>query len=213
MPFPPPLRRAHTRSREELLVRRLGQRACGGRKTPPTTDCGYTSPASGPPGAAALPAAAQGGGTPGRTGGRAPGPRGRVRVRSARRAGRTLALLFAAAVAGACTDLVAPGPDAAAPTAAIPDPGLVTVEWTAPPASRDIGVLLELEGPGIASVAAPGLEVHEFRRTRRASGHLGGTAALGPAAVVPDPGPRRAGALEDYGLRDAAEYRAVISSP
>ena len=100
------------------------------------------------------------------------------------------------------------------------DPGFLTVEWTGPAAARDIGVLIELEGPGIETVRAPGLDLYQ-------------SAAPGPRQIVVA-GALRSGALvefrvpdrgqlaqyrvrvvqvtgEDYALRDPGEYRAVIA--
>ena len=148
------------------------------------------------------------------------GRRGRSPVRGmrrrARKAGYALAMLLAATMAWSCTD-GSVGP--AAPAAAVRDPGFLTVEWTGPAAARDIGVLIELEGPGVETVRASGLDVYQ-------------SAAPGPRQIVVA-GALRSGALvqfrvpdrgrlplyrvrvvqvtgEDYALRDPGEYRAVI---
>ena len=185
--------------------------------------CGRSSTDSGPAGAAALLGLA----APGRrrtskqpkrgdSGRRARSPVRGVR-RRARKAGYALAMLLAATMAGSCSDGSA-GP--AAPAAAVRGPGFLTVEWTGPAAARDIGVLIELEGPGIETVRAPGLDLYE-------------SSAPGPRQIVVA-GALRSGALmqfkvpdrgqlplyrvrvvqvtgEDYALRDPGEYRAVIA--
>ena len=184
--------------------------------------CGRSSTDSGPASSAALLGAAAAGR---RRTSKQPrrgdsGRRGRSPVRGmrrrARKAGYALAMLLAAAMAWSCTDGSA-GP--AAPAAAVRGPGFLTVEWTGPAAARDIGVLIELEGPGIETVRAPGLDLYQ-------------SAAPGPRQIVVA-GALRSGALvefrvpdrgqlplyrvrvvqvtgEDYALRDPGEYRAVI---
>ena len=184
--------------------------------------CGRSSTDSGPASSAALLGAAAAGrrrtskqprrGDSGRCG-RSPV---RGMRRRARKAGYALAMLLAATMAWSCTDGSA-GP--AAPAAAVRGPGFLTVEWTGPAAARDIGVLIELEGPGIETVRAPGLDLYQ-------------SAAPGPRQIVVA-GALRSGALvefrvpdrgqlplyrvrvvqvtgEDYALRDPGEYRAVI---
>ena len=183
-------------------------------------DRGGTATDSRPAGGAALPAAAQGGRTSGRTGGAPPGPRRRRPKRRARRRGGKggsglLAMLLAAAVTWSCTDR------AVGPAAIVPDPGFLTVELSAPAANRDIGVLGEIEGPGIGTVRAPGYDLYESESPE-------------PRRIVVA-GPLRAGELlqfevpdrnqlplyrvrvvevtgEDYGPRDPGEYRAVITN-
>ena len=183
-------------------------------------DCGGTSGGSGPVGAAALPAAARGGGTSGRTGGRAPGRRPGVR-RVRRRQGSApyaLAVLLAAVMTWSCTD---GSPAPTAPAATVPDPGILTLEWTGPAAGRDIGVLLELEGPGIEAVHAPGLELYESSTPGPHRIVVAGDLRPGPLVHlrVPDRGrlaEYRVRVIEvtgeDYGLRDAGDYRAAIRS-
>ena len=182
--------------------------------------CGPVPADSGPAPSSALPAAARGGGASRRTKGRAPGPRGRASARRVRRRRRrgpvpcALALLLAAA--WSCTE-GAVGP--AAPAAGVPDPGFLTVEWTPPPASRAVGVLLELEGPGIESVRAPGYEVYESAPAERRRIVVAGELEAGPLVRfrVPDRGrldEYRVRVVEvtdeDYGLGDVGEYGAVI---
>ncbi len=186
------------------------------------TDCGTTSD-SVPPASAALLAAAAA--RPGRRRRKRP----RRRRRRARMAGRALALLLAA-TAWSCTgDLVGPPAgdaaartgEGAAPAAALSGPGLLTIGWTAPPGRRDIGVLLELEGPGIASVQAPGLELHRSGEPGRLRIIVAGSIRAGPLVRfrVPDRAELplyRVRVLEvtgeDFGLRDAGEYRAAITA-
>ena len=185
--------------------------------------CGRSSTDPGPASAAALLGAAAAGR---RRTSKQPkrgdsGRRGSLPIRGmrrrARKAGYALAMLLAATMAWSCSD-GSVGP--AAPAAAVRGPGFLTVEWTGPAAARDIGVLLELEGPGIETVRAPGLDVYQ-------------SAAPGPRQLVVS-GALRSGALvqfrvpdrgqlplyrvrvvqvtgEDYALRDPGEYRAVIT--
>ena len=143
--------------------------------------------------------------------------------RPARRPTCALALLLAATTAWSCTgDLV--GPPAAerpGPATAEAGPGFLTVEWTAPAAGRAIGVLLELEGPGIdAVVGAPGLELYHSAQPGRHRIVVAGGLEDGPLLRfrVPDRGRLALYRVrvtevtgEDYGLRDTGEYRAVIA--
>ncbi|MXX35488.1 MAG: hypothetical protein F4Z50_12110, partial [Gemmatimonadetes bacterium] len=181
-------------------------------------DCGRTSgDAGGAAGAAALLGAAWGRRASGRGGGRAPRPRARTRVRRGRRRARYAAgVLLAATAALSCGD-GAGGP--VGPAAAVPDPGFVTVELAAPAAHRDIGVLLELEGPGIEAVRAPGLEVYESGASGRRRVILAGPVEAGPLMQFHVPDRNRLALYrvrvvevtgEDYGLRDAGEYRTVL---
>ena len=183
--------------------------------------CGSTSTDSGPA-AAAMPAAAAAGSRsiPRRPRRRDSGRRGRCRGRSsiggirhrARVAGYALAILLAA-MTWSCTE------GSVGPVAAKPDPGFLTVEWSGPATNRDVGVLLELEGPTIDAVRAPGLELYESSAPGPHRIVVAGV--LRPGALVqfrvPD---RNQFALyrvrvlqvtgEDYGLRDVGEYQAVI---
>ena len=187
------------------------------------TNCGTTSPDSVPPASAVLLAAAAA--RPGRRRGKRP----RRRRRRARLAGRALALLLAA-TAWSCTgDLVGPPAgdpaartaEVAAPAADLSGPGLLSVEWNAPPGRRDIGVLLELEGPAVASVHAPGLELYWSGEPGRLRIIVAGSIRAGPLVRfrVPDRAELplyRVRVLEvtgeDFGLRDAGEYRAAITA-
>ncbi|MCY3706213.1 MAG: hypothetical protein OXH08_12075 [Gammaproteobacteria bacterium] len=182
-------------------------------------DCGGTSTDAGPAGAAALPAAARGGGTSRRTGGRAPGPRGRSPVRRMRRRrGRVpypLAVLLAAAVSWSCTD------GAGGPAAPAPDPGFLTVELAAPAAISNTGVLLELVGPGIDAVRAPGYELYEAGAAERRRIVVAGALRPGPLVQFEVPDRNRLALYrvhvlqvtgEDYELRDPGDYRALIRS-
>ena len=151
------------------------------------------------------------------------GRRGRCRGRSsmggirhrARVAGYALAMLLAA-MTWSCTE------GSVGPVAATPDPGFLTVEWSGPATHRDVGVLLELEGPTIDDVRAPGLELYESSAPGPHRIVVAGV--LRPGALVqfrvPD---RNQFALyrvrvlqvtgEDYGLRDVEEYQAMITLP
>ena len=181
--------------------------------------CGGTSTDAGPASSAALLAAAAAGhrGMSRRRRRHDSGRRGRRPVRAkrrrARRAGYALAMLLAA-MTWSCAD------DSVGPAAIAEDPGFLTVEWTAPAANRDIGVLLELEGPGIETVRAPGLELYQSGAPGRLRIIVAGSLRAGPLVQfqVPDRGQLplyRARVLqvtgEDYGLRDKGEYRAVIT--
>ena len=149
--------------------------------------------------------------------------------RPARRGACALALLLAASASWSCTgDLVGPpaaerdpAPHLPAPATAPQGPGFLTVEWTAPAAGRAIGVLLELEGPGIeAVVGAAGTQVYHFAASGRQRIVVAGPLESGPLLRfrVPD---RAQLALyrvrvlqvteEDYRLGDTGEYRAVAS--
>ena len=134
--------------------------------------------------------------------------------RRARKAGSALAMLLAATMAWSCTD------GSVGPTAAEQDPGFLTIEWTGPAAARDIGVLLELEGPGIETVRAPGLDLYESSAPGRYQVVVAGSLRAGPLMQfkVPDRGQfplYRVRVVqvtgEDYALRDPGEYRAVIT--
>ena len=163
--------------------------------------------------------------------GRRPGPPRRPRRRGsgprpARRAACALALLLAATTAWSCTgDLVGPAaaerdpaPHLPAPATAPRGPGFLTIEWKAPVAGPAIGVLLELEGPGIEAVEAPSLELYHSAVPGRHRIVVAGSFDNGPLLRfrVPDRGRLaryRVRVLqvtgEDYGLRDTGEYRAV----
>ena len=181
--------------------------------------CGPTSTGSGPPSAAGLLAAAAAGGrrTPRRTRRRGSGRPGRKPIRTARRRGRfagyALAVLLAATTVWSCTE------GSVAPAAYVQDPGFLTVEWSGPAASRDVGVLLELEGPTIDAVRAPGLELYESSAPGPHRIVVAGVLRPGPLVQfrVPDRGQfalYRVRVLEvtgeGYGLRDPTEYRAVV---
>ena len=182
--------------------------------------CGPTSTGSGPPSAAGLLAAAAAGRPwiSRRTRRRGSGRPGRKSIRAARRRGRfagyALATLLAVTMTLSCTE------GSVGPAANVQDPGFLTVEWTGPAAGRGIGVLLELEGPGIEAVRAPGFELYESRASGRHEIVVAGSLRAGPLVQfrVPDRGQLplyRVRVLEvageDYELRDAGEYRAVIT--
>ena len=180
--------------------------------------CGPTSTGSGPPSAAGLLAAAAAGRPWRRTRRRGSGRPGRKSIRAARRRGRfagyALATLLAVTMTLSCTE------GSVGPAAYVPDPGFLTVEWTGPAAGRGIGVLLELEGPGIEAVRAPGFELYESRASGRHEIVVAGPLRAGPLVQfrVPDRGQLplyRVRVLEvageDYELRDAGQYQAVIT--
>ena len=182
--------------------------------------CGSTSTGSGPAAAALLGGAAAGSrSSPRRPGRRDSGRRGRSSIRGIRRrvrkAGQVLAVLLAATTAWSCTEGGLVGP-----VAAPPDPGFLTVEWSGPAASRDVGVLLEFEGPTIDVVRAPGLEMYESSAPGPHRIVVAGVLRPGPLVQfrVPDRGQFALYSVrvlevtgEDYGLRDVGEYRAVIT--
>ena len=180
--------------------------------------CGRTSTDSGPAAGALLGGAAAGGrSTPRRPGRRGSGRRGRKPTRTARRRGRfagyALATLFAATLTLSCTE------GSVGPAAYVPDPGFLTVEWSGPAAHRDVGVLLEFEGPTIDAVRAPGFELYESNSPGPQRIVVAGSLRPGPFVEfrVPD---RNRFALyrvrvvevtgEGYGLRDPTEYRAAV---
>ena len=143
------------------------------------------------------------------------GPTRRTRRRGGMRR-QVLAALFAAATAWSCAD----GEGPAGPAPAVQDPGLLRVELAGPAANRDVGVLLQLEGPGIETVRALGFELFESGASGRRQVILAGSLGPGPLLQfhVPD---RNLLPLyrihivqvtgEDYGLRDPGDYRARIS--
>ena len=187
---------------------------CRRREAP----CGSTSTDSSPAAAAVLSAAAGGRRISSRTGRRNSGRRRRVPIRRVRRragmTGYALAMLLAATTAWSCTA------DSAGSAAAEEDPGFLTVALAAPVANRGIGVLLELEGPGIETVRAHGFELYESRAPGRHQIIVAGSLEAGPLVQfrVPDRNQLPLYGIrvlqvtgEDYGLRDAGEYRAVIT--
>ena len=132
-------------------------------------------------------------------------------------ASHAVGVLLAAIMTWSCTDGSA-GP--VAPAATEPDPGFLTVELAAPDGNRDRGVLLELEGPAIEAIQAPGLELYESRESGQHQVIVAGSLGAGPLMQfrVPDRNQLplyRVRVLqvtdEDYGLRDADEYRAVLT--
>ena len=180
-------------------------------------ECGGSSTDSGPAGRAALPGAALGGGTSSRKRDRAPGRRAHRPVRRVRRrrsrTGCGLMAMLAATLTWSCT-----GTDQ---TMAEPDPGFLTVELTAPAANRDIGVVLELEGPGIGDVRAPGLELYESSAPEQHQIVVAGSLRAGQLVQfhVPDRNQLslyqvriRQVAGDDYELRNVGQYQAVISN-
>ena len=190
--------------------------------------CGAAPADPGPVSSALLMAAATAGRrrTSGHRGRRDP-IRGRPHV-----ARYTLAVLFVAATAWSCTgDSVGPPvaePDPGSPVLERPQPatapqgpGFLAVEWTVPVTSRNIGVLLELEGPGIETVRAPGLELFHSAATGRHQIVVAGSLKSGPLVQFRVPDSSRLSLYrvhvlqvtgEDYRLRDIAQYRTAITS-
>ena len=191
---------------------RRGEARCGGTATGlrPISSAAVLAAPAGARGASRRPRRRR---DPERRGRRSP-VRG-LRLR-AWKAGYGLAILVAAATVLSCTDgSVRP------PTAAKVDPGFLTVELTTPAANRDIGVLLEIEGPGIETVRAPGLALYQSSQVPgRRQVIVAGSLLTGPLMQfrVPDRNQLplyRVRVLqvtgEGYGLRDPGDYRAVIT--
>ncbi len=188
---------------------RQGEVSCGGSSTNPGAGA-----------AAALLAGSAGGrrnpGRPGRghdSGGGQRASAGRAR-RWAGLARCALVALLAAAITWSCTD------DRGGPAGPERNPGLVTVALDVPAADRAIGVLLEVEGPGIEAVRAHGFELFESGESARHQIILAGALRQGPVARFHVPNRDRTGlyrirvvqvAGEDYELIDPGEYRAVIT--
>ncbi len=127
-----------------------------------------------------------------------------------------LALLVATTLVWGCGDDVVQPPDLQ------PDPGVLTLQLTAPPGARDIGAMLLVEGPGLDSVSAPGLELYQSDASYSARREIivSGALSSGPLLEVrvPDRWKRdryRVRLLqvvaEDYTLRDLAAYSAAMS--
>jgi hypothetical protein len=122
-------------------------------------------------------------------------------------------MLLAATMTWSCTD------DAGGPVAIAPDPGFLTVELTAPAANGDIGVLLELKGPGIETVRAPGFELYESAAPDRHLIVVAGPLSSGPLLQfrVPDRHLRAQYqvrivevATGEFGLAELADYGAAL---
>ncbi len=163
------------------------------------------------PSAAALPAAIAAGAVPRRPRRRA--PRGRVRRR--RRTG--MLTVLCAATLWSCD--AAGGPTAAVP----PEPGLLTVEWTAPARGPvAAGALVEIDGPHVGDArVAGGLELYATEGTGPKQFVLAGTMRNGAVLEFEVPDKRQAGlysvrvvevAGDDHRLLDADRYRAGIAS-
>ena len=148
--------------------------------------------------------------------------RGRPGTRPATRWLRS-ALLAAVAIAWGC----GPGDDIVKPRVPGDDPaelepGALQVRLTAPSGARVIGAMMVVEGPGIESLQAPGLELiqlDEASATRREV-IVAGDLATGPVLQVRVPhvgdyAGYRVRLLqvagEDYAPGDVAEYQVVIS--
>ena len=173
--------------------------------------CGTPSRTPPPASDAALPGAVGAGSVPKRPRRRRSGERRLIR----RRTGIFAALL--AATLWSCDG--AGGPTA--PQAQAPEPGYLAVEWTAPAGGVAVaGALVEIHGPGIGDVHAPGLELYgtgEGPGPRRfvLAGNLGNSPVL--EFRVPDR--QQAGlygvrvvevAGDDHRLLEPGDYRAVV---
>ena len=123
-----------------------------------------------------------------------------------------LALLLAATITWGCAeDFVQPPVE--------PDPGALTVWLTTPNDGGDSGAMLVLEGPGIAAVQAPGLEVFQSGDASSKRIILAGTLTTGPVLEIEVPDRTlvtryRVELLQvaggDYTLRDLSSYGAMI---
>lgn len=102
-----------------------------------------------------------------------------------------LAVLLAAVTTWSCTG----GDLTGLPAATVAEPGFLTVEWSGTVARADIGVLIELEGPGIEAVRAPGYELYQSGAPGPPSDRRGGFPPDGSARAVPGAGPQPAPAL------------------
>ncbi len=194
---------------------RRGEATCGSASSPD-----FESVPGAAVGMLGLAATGRGGRTGGRDrrgSGKTSGSVQNRRVR--RRPGRAwfgLALLLAAAMIWGCAD------DVMQTTVAEADPGYLTVQLTVPAGARDMAAMLLVEGPGIDSVRAPGLELFQSARSSHARRQIivSGALSTGPILEfqVPDRGDLarytvrlRQVAGEDYTLRDLSRYTVVIS--
>ena len=100
-----------------------------------------------------------------------------------------------------------------------PDPGPLTVWLTTPLGGSDTGAMLRVEGPGIESVHAPGLEVFQSGNSSSKQIIVSGVLSSGPVLElqVPDRALRGQYRVEllqvagdDYSLRDLSEYSTAI---
>ena len=113
---------------------------------------------------------------------------------------------------------------AGGPTAAVPpEPGLLTVEWTAPARGPvAAGALVEIDGPHVGDArVAGGLELYATEGTGPRRFVLAGTMRNGAVLEFEVPDKRQAGlysvrvvevAGDDHRLLDADRYRAGIAS-
>lgn len=132
--------------------------------------------------------------------------------RRSRPAWHGLALLLATTMTWGCADdFVQPPFD--------PEPGPLTVWLTAPPDSNDSGAMLVVEGPGIESVRASGLEVFQSGDASSRQVIVSGVLTTGPVLVIEVPDRTLSGqygvellqvAGDDYSLRDLSSYRTGI---
>ncbi len=143
------------------------------------------------------------------------GRRARTRHRSRRRTGRAwygLVLLFVATMTWGCSEgLVKPPVE--------PDPGALTVWLDTPRGGGDKGALLLVEGPGIEAVRSSGFEVFEAGNSSSLQIVVSGVLSTGSVLELRVPDRTLVGqyrvqilqvAGDDYSLRDASLYRAMI---
>ncbi len=143
------------------------------------------------------------------------GTRQRTDGLSRRRSSRAwygFALLLVATMTWGCADDVVQPP-------VEPDPGPLTVWLTTPPDGSDTGAMLRVEGPGIESVHAPGLEVFQSGNYSSKQIIVSGVLSSGPVLElqVPDRalwGQYRVELLQvagdDYSLRDPSSYSTAV---
>ncbi len=186
--------------------------------------CGSTPAPAGAAilGAIAVPSAA---GSPSRTrrrkGARRPSRRPGIRFRRAAVRLRTLILALAVWTwgCGLADDPVQPQP---ADAAGEPEPGRLLVRLAVLPGAQAAGAMILIEGPGIDSLHAHGLELIQSGKSSptRQEVIVAGELGNGPVLEVwvphvGDHGHYRVRLLEvageDYSLRDPAEYTATIS--
>ena len=135
-----------------------------------------------------------------------------LRRRRSSRAWYGVALLLCATITWGCADDFAQPP-------VEPDPGPLTVWLNTSHDGRDHGAMLLVEGPGIESVQAPGLEVFQSGNSSSKQIVVSGELSSGPVLElqVPDRalwGQYRVRLLQvagdDYSLRDLSEYSTAI---
>lgn len=126
-----------------------------------------------------------------------------------------VAMLLAAAMTWACAD----GAGISQPLLEEPDPGFLTVELTAPSGAGDIGALVELQGPAVDSLRAPGRELIASGTGSPRQVIVAGSLSSGPLVQFWVPDRRLRGqyqirileiAAGDFTLAEIADYSANI---